>query len=113
MRLWLASFVVLVSSVASAQTSPTYTQRGALERATTFRVDSAPPDRTLLDSGEVGEGYGLRLLRIDPYDERTHLSVVRALVGAHRHGEALRHYRHYTARMRELGIEPAGFPGRG
>ena len=57
--------------------------------------------------------HGLRLLRIDPYDERTHLSVVRALVGAHRHGEALRHYRHYTARMRELGIEPAGFPGRG
>ena len=34
MRLWIASFVVLVSSVASAQTSPTYTQRGALERAT-------------------------------------------------------------------------------
>lgn len=76
MRLWIASFVVLVSSVASAQTSPTYTQRGALERATTFRVDSAPPDRTLLDSGEVGEGYGLRLLRIDvpPDVDDTYLS---------------------------------------
>jgi hypothetical protein len=59
-----------------AQTSPTYTQRGALERDVTFRIDSGPPDRTLLDSGELGEGYGLRLLRLDvpPDVDDTYLS---------------------------------------
>lgn len=59
-----------------AQTSPTYTQRGALERDVTFRIDSGPPDRTLLDSGELGEGYGLRLLRVDvpPGEDDTYLS---------------------------------------
>ncbi len=62
------TLVGLTPSSAAAQlrqTSPTYTQRGALERDVTFRIDSGPPDRTLLDSGEVGEGYGLRLLRVD------------------------------------------------
>ena len=56
--------------------------------------------------------YGLRLLRVDPYDEATHLVLVGLLAGARRHGEALRHYRRYTARMRELGLEPVRYPGR-
>mgnify|MGYP000470503208 CR=1 FL=1 len=55
--------------------------------------------------------HGSRLLRVDPCDEPTHLVLVGRLAAARRHGEALRHYRLYTARMRDLGIEPAGFPG--
>ena len=71
-----------------------------------------------LVEGHAGAGntdealrHGLRLLRVDPYDEPTHLVLVGRLDAARRHGEALRHYRFYTARMRDLGIEPAGFPG--
>ena len=71
-----------------------------------------------LVEGHAGAGntdealrHGLRLLRVDPYDEPTHLVLVGRLAAARRHGEALRHYRLYTARMRDLGIEPAGFPG--
>ena len=54
--------------------------------------------------------YGLRLLRVDPYDEATHLVLVGLLADARRHGEALRLYRRYTARMRELGLEPERYP---
>ena len=71
-----------------------------------------------LVEGHAGAGntdealrHGSRLLRVDPYDEPTHLVLVGRLAAARRHGEALRHYRLYTARMRDLGIEPAGFPG--
>ena len=32
-------------------------------------------------------------------------------LAVHGYTEALRHYRFYTARMRDLGIQPAGFPG--
>ena len=56
--------------------------------------------------------YGLRLLRADPYDEATHLVLVDLLAGARRHGEALRLYRRYTARMRELGLEPERYPAQ-
>lgn len=55
--------------------------------------------------------YGLRLLRVDPYDEAMHLSLVGLLAAASRHGESLRHYRRYTARMRDLGLEPMHYPG--
>lgn len=57
--------------------------------------------------------YGLRLLREDPYDESTHLTMVELLAGERRHGEARRHYRRYTARMRELGLEPVRYPELG
>ena len=57
--------------------------------------------------------YGLRLLRVDPYDEATHLALVGALADARRHGEALRYYRRYTGRMRELSLEPMRYPGPG
>jgi DNA-binding SARP family transcriptional activator len=56
--------------------------------------------------------YCLRLLERDPYDEEGHLSLVRALDDADRHGEARRRYRFYADRMAELGIEPAPFPVR-
>jgi ATP/maltotriose-dependent transcriptional regulator MalT/DNA-binding SARP family transcriptional activator len=56
--------------------------------------------------------YTVRLLQMDPYDEETHLMLVRALHVSGRHGEARRHYRRYAERMAELGIEPAAFPDR-
>jgi len=54
--------------------------------------------------------FTVRLLQMDPYDEQTHLMLVRALHNSGRHGEARRHYRRYADRMAELGIEPAAFP---
>lgn len=55
----------------------------------------------------------LRLLERDPFDEPAHLGLVAVLSAAGRHGEARRHYRAYTARMGELGVEPAPFPAAG
>jgi DNA-binding SARP family transcriptional activator len=52
----------------------------------------------------------LRILEIDRYDEPANLSLVAALVGAGRHGEAHRHYLNYRRAMDELGVEPAPFP---
>jgi DNA-binding SARP family transcriptional activator len=54
--------------------------------------------------------YWLRVLERDPYDERAHLGVTRALIDAGRHGEARRTYRRYASRMAELGIESSPFP---
>lgn len=53
----------------------------------------------------------LRMLERDPFDEPTHLSLIRAMVGAGRHGTARRLYGNYVSRMAELGIEPDSFPG--
>jgi ATP/maltotriose-dependent transcriptional regulator MalT/DNA-binding SARP family transcriptional activator len=53
----------------------------------------------------------LRLLERDAYDEDAHLGLVSTLEGAGRHGEARRCYRTYVARMTELGVESAPFPG--
>jgi ATP/maltotriose-dependent transcriptional regulator MalT/DNA-binding SARP family transcriptional activator len=55
--------------------------------------------------------YHLRLLERDPFDEDAHLGLVSTLEGAGRHGEARRCYRTYVARMGELGVESAPFPG--
>lgn len=54
--------------------------------------------------------FYLRLLERDPYDESAHLDLVTALETAGRHGEARRRFRAYSARMDELGVEPAPFP---
>jgi DNA-binding SARP family transcriptional activator/ATP/maltotriose-dependent transcriptional regulator MalT len=48
----------------------------------------------------------LRLLEREPYDEPTHLALVRALARVGRHGDARRRYQHYADRMRELELEP-------
>ena len=53
----------------------------------------------------------LQLLAKDPWDEGAHLGIVRSLEGARRHGEARRHYRGYAARMAELDLPAAPFPG--
>jgi DNA-binding SARP family transcriptional activator len=55
--------------------------------------------------------YYLRLLERDVFDEDAHLGLVSTLEGAGRHGEARRCYRTYVARMEELGVESAPFPG--
>ena len=52
-----------------------------------------------------------RILERDAYDERAHLDLAAALVAAGRHGEARRAYQAYLARMEELEVEPAPFPG--
>ena len=66
------------------------------------------------DAAAVGDAdrttrYLLRVLERDPYDERAHLELIRALVAGGRHGEARRSYRTYTARMDELGVSPEPF----
>ena len=54
--------------------------------------------------------YWLRILDVDPYDEDAHLGLIRSLRAQRRHGEARRAYRHYSAKMLELDLEPAPFP---
>jgi ATP/maltotriose-dependent transcriptional regulator MalT/DNA-binding SARP family transcriptional activator len=56
--------------------------------------------------------YLLRILEHDPYDERAHLRLVETFAATGRHGDARRHYRLYCARMEELEVEAAPFPGR-
>ncbi|WP_143076808.1 BTAD domain-containing putative transcriptional regulator [Streptomyces sp. MUSC 14] len=56
--------------------------------------------------------YRLRLLERDPYDEDTHLALVRLLAAASRHGEARRRYRMYAGCMEEIDVVPAPFPVR-
>lgn len=46
----------------------------------------------------------LRILERDPFDERAHHDLIRALTADGRHGEAQRRYRAYVARMGELGV---------
>ncbi|MGH2546229.1 MAG: AfsR/SARP family transcriptional regulator, partial [Actinomycetota bacterium] len=53
----------------------------------------------------------LRIAERDPYDEEAHMGLVRVLSASGSHGESRRHYRMYRARMEELGVEPAPFPG--
>jgi DNA-binding SARP family transcriptional activator len=61
---------------------------------------------------EFGEAirYVLRILDVDPYDEDAHLGLINSLLAQRRHGEARRAYRHYSAKMVELELEPAPFP---
>ena len=54
--------------------------------------------------------YWLRILDVDPYDEDAHLGLISSLLAQRRHGEARRAYRHYSAKMAELELEPAPFP---
>lgn len=72
--------------------------------------------RTLAtDAADAGEfeaaaRYQLRVLARDPYDERAHLGLVRALDAAGSFGEARRRYRAYADRMVEIDVDPAPFP---
>lgn len=83
------------------------------EEARTVYVDVA---RALADAAiakQEWDGairYLLRILERDHYDERAHLALVEAMIGARRHGEARRLYGQYCGRMAELDVEPAAFP---
>lgn len=52
----------------------------------------------------------LQLLELDPYDEHAHISLVQALIGLRRHGEARRRYSRYCVAMAELELPIAAFP---
>ena len=69
--------------------------------AVTRAVAAAAADR-----GEADRAvrYLLRILERDPFDERAHHDLIRALKIDGRHGEARRRYRAYIARMAELGV---------
>ena len=55
--------------------------------------------------------YWLRVLDVDPYDEDAHLGMIDSLRAQRRHGEARRAYQLYSAKMLELDLEPAPYPG--
>ncbi|MDQ4104212.1 MAG: tetratricopeptide repeat protein, partial [Actinomycetota bacterium] len=75
----------------------------ALLRALTARLrDAGDTDATVQSA--------LRLLKQDPYDEETHLSLVAVLLDAGRLGQAHHHYQTYVRRMTELGIRPRPLP---
>lgn len=81
-------------------------------RATYVSVAMALADLALSSGDHDGAArYLLRVLARDPYDERAHLQLVTALSAAGRHGEARRMYRAYGARMADIDVEPAAFPG--
>jgi len=67
--------------------------------------------RRLVEAGETEQAVGwlMAVIADDPYDEPTHLDLVRVLAQARRHGEARRAYRSYTAKMAELEVEPTPF----
>jgi ATP/maltotriose-dependent transcriptional regulator MalT/DNA-binding SARP family transcriptional activator len=69
--------------------------------------------RVSASSGEhdAAVRHFLRILERDSYDEEAHLGLVSTLVAAGRHGEARRRYRTYVARMDEISVEAASFPG--
>jgi ATP/maltotriose-dependent transcriptional regulator MalT/DNA-binding SARP family transcriptional activator len=62
------------------------------------------------DTGAASRYY-LRILERDAYDEPAHLGLVATLEAGGRHGEARRCFRAYCARMDQIGVESASFPG--
>ena len=56
-------------------------------------------------------GYLRRVLQQDEFDERAHLGLVGALAADGHPADARRAYDAYVARMEELGVEAAPFPG--
>jgi DNA-binding SARP family transcriptional activator len=82
-------------------------------RATYIGVVRALAEISTADGhGDAAVVHYLQVLAKDPWDEGAHLGIVRSLEAARRHGEARRHYRDYTARMAELDLPAAPFPGQ-
>jgi ATP/maltotriose-dependent transcriptional regulator MalT/DNA-binding SARP family transcriptional activator len=52
----------------------------------------------------------LRLLELDPYHERAHLSLVQVMQRAGWRADARKRYHAYTDMMRELNLEPSPYP---
>jgi DNA-binding SARP family transcriptional activator len=81
-------------------------------RATFIRVARALAEHDVRDgASDLAAHHLRRILERDPYDERAHLLLVQSLAALGQHGEAMRAHRAYGARMDELGIEPAPYPG--
>lgn len=76
-------------------------------RVTYFAVASAVV-RGALDRGDhdLAAAVATRLLAVDPYDERAHLTLIRIHHEAGRRGEAARWERRYRDRLAELGLVP-------
>jgi DNA-binding SARP family transcriptional activator len=55
--------------------------------------------------------YLLRILAVDPYDERSHRDLVQVLLDAGRYGEAWRSHARYVDAMRDIGVVAAPVPG--
>ncbi len=67
-------------------------------------------DAVALGESEAAMRRYRELIEIDPYDECAYLGLIRSLDDSGHHGEALRCYRWYMARMQEIGLESALFP---
>jgi ATP/maltotriose-dependent transcriptional regulator MalT/DNA-binding SARP family transcriptional activator len=84
------------------------------EEAQTTYIQVARALATAADARQDYDAAGRYLLRVlerDPYDEPAQIALVACLASAGRHGHARRFYRAYCGRMREIGIEPAPYPG--
>ncbi len=69
--LMLGGFVLLLAASAGAQprgVRTRWSQRSLTMPSRTLRIDLAPPDYALLDSGAIGEGYGFRFHGYDGND---------------------------------------------
>lgn len=62
------------------------------------------------DDHEAASRRYLRLIEHDPFDEAAHLGAITSLVALGTYGQAHRLHSAYTARMNELGVDPAPFP---
>jgi DNA-binding SARP family transcriptional activator len=81
-------------------------------QATYISIARSLAEATAMDGDADGATrYYLRILERDPYDEGAHLGLVSALVAAGRHGEGRRRYGFYAAKMEEIAVEAAPFPG--
>jgi ATP/maltotriose-dependent transcriptional regulator MalT/DNA-binding SARP family transcriptional activator len=81
-------------------------------RATYIAVARAlGKDALARGDADLAARYFLRTLEKDRHDEEVHLALVSLLASAGRHGEARRAYRSYVARMEEISVEAAPYPG--
>lgn len=81
-------------------------------RATYVEVARAlAADAATRGDADAAARFYRRVLERDPYDEPAHLALVAGLAAAGRHGEARRCFHAYCARMDEIGVESAPFPG--
>jgi DNA-binding SARP family transcriptional activator len=84
---------------ASALAEETRATHIALLRALTVRLRGAGDTDTVVR-------YALRLLEQDPYDEETHLTLVKTLLDAGRLGQARHNYNNYVRRIEEISVQP-------
>jgi DNA-binding SARP family transcriptional activator len=115
-----ADAVSLLEAAASLHPAPfladeAHTDEWAEETAAEMQRLAVEVKRTLaghlVGAGETEQAVGwlMAVLADDPYDEPTHLDLVRVLAQGRRHGLARRAHRAYAARMAELEITPTPY----